>query len=190
MVRKPIWIGGSLLIVGALGAWFFAVRTTDSSIIRGRVEGTSVEKNQPAANQAVTADSNLPDANTVVAPQTNDGELPAGSTNQVSQAAPSFSDYFHSAYMAKFTGKPRSPVQEKFQVNDNIVLVVQVKKGLQTKDRLGVQIYKGSALLKDQQGIEIVDGEIGLSSPGKKGSYTVSMVVNGQVLKELPFIID
>lgn len=101
-----------------------------------------------------------------------------------------FENFFKAAYLAKFTGRSNLPVTDTFNINDKMVLSVRVVTNLQTDLKMKVRIYHSSKEISATPEIDILDGEVGLKNPGKKGDYEARLSVNNIVVGTYSFTIE
>lgn len=112
-------------------------------------------------------------------------------TNQnINKEVINFENFFKLVYLAKFTGQSEPPVSNEFIQTDNIVASAKLVENLKTDLKMNFKIYKDEKLISETGEIEILNGEVGLKNPSKKGDYIVELFVDNILIKSLPFKIN
>lgn len=123
-----------------------------------------------------------------------DSEIVQNSNNNLNQNINNkeitFENFFKAAYLAKFTGQSDPPIGSEFATSDKIVASVRVAENLKTESKMNFKIYKDEKLISETGELEILNGEVGLKNPGKKGDYIIKLFVDNILVKSLPFKIN
>lgn len=184
--KTTLFIGGVAIFVFLIGVLLLGKDNSEQN--EGVVAGISISERK-GVSEKVTKEKESEDyLPTTVrkSVQTDDQEsAPVEENDEVM-----FGDFYSVAYLGKFTGLPEPPIQSTFSKEDKIVLVARATEDNDTDKMLYARVYKGDELIFDSPPIEILGGEIGLTNPGKNGKYIVRMVVDDQIIYELPFTIE
>jgi len=141
------------------------------------------------ANIATNADKQINiNESTNASEEINENANTINTNNQTEEIT--FKNFFKVVYLAKFTGGSNPPVVSEFNINDKIVMSVRIVAGLKTELKMQPKIYKGDKLISDNGSVEILDGEVGLQNPGKKGDYELRLFVDDTLIKTITFKIS
>ena len=174
-----------VLVVGIAAVIAMATRGNEAVENDGRVAGVATQESQSAPENNVR--TNTEDVDPAASDPEQTQDVPPATTPDDRGGTLSV---FRIVYLANFTGASDPPVQNTFSLKEYIVLVVRLRDGVETDAQMTTNIYAGDKMIKSYPPIEILNGEIGLANPGKRGSYVVRVEVDGTTVQELPFRIQ
>ncbi|MFC1687397.1 hypothetical protein ACFL0L_02365 [Patescibacteria group bacterium] len=184
--KTTLFIGGVALFILLVGVLLLGNGNSEQN--EGVVAGISFSERKGISEKVAREQDGEDYLPTTIRKSVNEVDHESAPVEEDTE--PSFSDYYTVAYLGSFSGSPEPPIQTTFSEEDKIVLVTRATENNDTDKMLYARVYKDNELIFDSPPIEILGGEIGLINPSKKGEYTVRMVVDDQVIYELPFTIE